>query len=241
MKFCEKCGKEIPEGAQFCSTCGTKTPGAASTQQPTPAPTPASQEGKKPSKFKSGCLGIIGLFIIIALIGSCMGGKSSTNKSTATNGSTKTEQAAPTYDYSCDVEGVGKVKGMTSSKVGVAIAKLQEMGSIDAPYSSKKAQGIFKVLYVVVSNNQKDAITVDANSYKLIDEQGREFSHSTEGDVALQMSHRETLFLKKINPGNTLGGYIAYDVPKDAKIRSLQFKGGMTGDKKELPFKVMMD
>ena len=233
MKFCEKCGKEIPEESQFCPACGTKASGSSSAPQPAP-------EKKKSSKFKMGCLGVIGLFVIVLLIGSCMGGKSSTNKSAAT-ATTKTEQAAPTYDYSCDVEGVGKVKGMTSSKVGVAIAKLQEMGSIDAPYSSKKAQGIFKVLYVVVSNNQKDAITVDANSYKLIDEQGREFSHSTEGDVALQMSHRETLFLKKINPGNTLGGYIAYDVPKDAKIRSLQFKGGMTGDKKELPYKVVME
>ena len=129
----------------------------------------------------------------------------------------------------------------TASDVGVAIARIQTMNTIDGSFINKKAQGVFKVILVVVKNGQKDAITLDANSFKLIDEQNREFSHSVEGDTALQMSNRETLFLKSINPGIIATGYISYDVPPDAKIKSLQFKGGMSGKKGELPFQVITE
>jgi hypothetical protein len=65
---------------------------------------------------------------------------------------------------------------------------------------------------MVVTNHQSDAITMDTNAFKLIE----------------------------INPGNTAGGYVVFDVPKNANIVKMQFRGGMTEDDGEVPFKIIM-
>ena len=238
MSFCSNCGTKNPDGAKFCEKCGKEFSSANGgdvniiTNEVAPPP-------KKRSFIKKLIFGVIGIFVILALIGSCMGEPKS--KGTSGGQGAKQAEKAPEYNYTCDVEGIGKVKGVMSSDVGVAIAKIQEMPTIDAGYTNARAQGVFKVIYIVASNQQKDAVTLDANSYKLIDSAGREYTHSVEGDTQLEMSNRETLFLKKINPGITTGGYISYDVPKNADIVKLQFRGGFAGKKAEVPFKVMLE
>lgn len=244
MSFCSKCGKEIPEGNGFCGSCGTPTGTIGTPILPTPPQPP-----KKKSSWRKWLFGIVGVLFLFGLIGSCAGGSDNKKAASSAASPPKQQQAAPAakppkaqeFNYTVDVGGVGKIKGLAASNVGVAIAKIQTMDTIDGSFSSKRAQGVFKVLYVVVSNEQKDAVTIDANSYKLIDDQGREFSHSIEGDTALQMSDRETLFLKKVNPGITTGGWIAFDVPKNANIKSMQFRGGMSGKKGELPFRIIKE
>ena len=65
--------------------------------------------------FKTGCLGAIALFIGLGVIGACMGpsgaDKSSVTSTTSSTSSSteKVEKKAP--EYTCDVEGMGKVKG----------------------------------------------------------------------------------------------------------------------------------
>lgn len=229
MAFCSNCGTNNPDGAKFCEKCGKEIS----------AVNEAAPPKKKGSIIKKLIFGIVGIFVILALIGSCMGDPKS--KDTSGGQGAKQAEKAPEYNYTCDVEGIGKVKGVMSSNVGVAIAEIQEMPTIDAGYTNARAQGVFKVIYIVASNFQKDAVTLDANSYKLIDSAGREYTHSVEGDTQLEMSNRKTLFFKEINPGITTGGYISYDVPKNADIVKLQFRGGFSGKKAEVPFKVMLE
>jgi len=247
--FCKKCGYQIPDDSEFCSKCGAKQDNVQSELlvgvEKSNSDLKDQINVKGEQEKKTGCmvrtLQIIGGIIVIALVGSCIfGGSGDKGSKTGTNGQ-KQENKSVVYNYTCDVSGVGKVKGLTRSNVGVAIAKINKMQTIDGSYSSTQAQGIFNVIYVVVTNHQKDAVTIDANSFKLIDDKGREFSYSVEGDTALEMSNRKTLFLKKINPGITIAGYVAYDVPKDANITDLTFRGGFSGDKGQLPFKVMLE
>ncbi|WP_176772696.1 DUF4352 domain-containing protein [Sporomusa acidovorans] len=214
---------------------------AQSNQTNIPTVPQVNSPEKKVSK-KQGCFGCLGIIIILIVVGSFLGsnGNKSTNTAAPSTSSQKQEQPKePEYKYTCDVQGIGKVKGAIVSDVGVAIAEIKSADSIDSQFTSTKAQGVFKILYVVASNHQKDAVTMDSASMKLIDDKGREYSHSTHGDTALQMKGRETFFLEQINPGNTAGGHIAFDVPKDANIVKMQFRGGMSGKKGELPFKIM--
>mgnify|MGYP001338972179 CR=1 FL=1 len=147
----------------------------------------------------------------------------------------------PVYDYSCNVEGIGKVKGLWASNVGTAIAEIKSYKTLETSFSVTRAQGIFKMVYIVVSNNQKDAVTLDSTAYKLIDDQGREYSHSTEAQTTLQMRGQETFFLKKVNPGLTAGGWVVFDIPEKANVVGMKFSGGFTGEKAEVPFKVMLE
>ncbi|MCC2491639.1 DUF4352 domain-containing protein, partial [Bacillus cereus] len=74
-----------------------------------------------------------------------------------------------------------------SSKVKIAVGSVESTDSVGGQYLSEKAQGVFKIVEVSITNNQKDAITVDANSFKLVDNQDREFKYSTQAQTAFDV------------------------------------------------------
>lgn len=193
-------------------------------------------------KLGIGCLGVIGLFVILGILGSIFGGGSSSHKDNSNNSKSTKQEVQAEPEYTCDIEGVGKVVGKISSNVGIAIYKVEERDVLgDNPYLQKKPQGKFVVVSIVVSNEQKDAVTVDASSFKLIDKDGREYSYSTEGQTAIQMGNGDAKgFLTKLNPGITTNFEIPYDVPKKLELSniSLKARGGMTGKEISLPLVV---
>lgn len=125
-----------------------------------------------------------------------------------------------------------------SSDVTIVVNGMETKDVIgDNLFSTAEAQGVFKVIEITLTNGQKDAITIDSNSYTLIDDQKREFSYSSDAQMALMSSvegKKEPFFLTKLNPGLSITGYIAFDVPADAKGFILEARGGMTGKKIQL-------
>lgn len=128
-----------------------------------------------------------------------------------------------------------------SSDVKISIIEVKSSKQVgDNQFSTTKASGVFKVIKVTIENNQKDAITIDGNSFKLIDDQGREFNYSSEAQLALISSVNEkyeSFFLEQLNPGLSKTGYLVFDVPKDAKGFTMEARGGMMGD----PIKLKVD
>ncbi|MBK5491348.1 DUF4352 domain-containing protein [Bacillus sp. TH17] len=125
-----------------------------------------------------------------------------------------------------------------SSKVKIAVGSVESIDSVGGEYLKEKAQGVFKVVEISITNNQKDAITVDANSFKLMDNQDREFTYSTQAQTAYDIGNggKSDFFLKQLNPGLSQTGKIIFDVPADAQGLVLKARGGMTG--KEIKLKV---
>lgn len=125
-----------------------------------------------------------------------------------------------------------------SSKVKITVGSVESVDSVGGDYLNEKAQGVFKVVEISITNNQKDAITVDANSFKLMDNQDREFKYSTQAQTAYDIgnSGKSDFFLKQLNPGLTQTGKIIFDVPADAQGLVLKARGGMMG--KEIKLKV---
>ncbi|PGN51858.1 hypothetical protein CN962_00250 [Bacillus cereus] len=125
-----------------------------------------------------------------------------------------------------------------SSKVKITVGSVESVDSVGGEYLNEKAQGIFKVVEISITNNQKDAITVDANSFKLMDNQDREFKYSTQAQTAYDIGNggKSDFFLKQLNPGLTQTGKIIFDVPTDAQGLVLKARGGMMG--KEIKLKV---
>ena len=76
MKKCEECGQEYSDKAEKCPHCGA----------------PNSTVPKKKSKFKIGCLSVVGILIACCVIGSCMssGGKDQSASSGTTTSSSST-------------------------------------------------------------------------------------------------------------------------------------------------------
>ncbi|PGX07753.1 DUF4352 domain-containing protein [Bacillus sp. AFS033286] len=187
--------------------------------------------------FKFGCLGFIGL-IILGIIGSALGSGDDEKEKSSTE--PKQETSAPATKEEPKKQEAKKElsKEGESSKVKIAVGSVESVDSVGGEYLKEKAQGVFKVIEVTVTNNQKDAITVDANSFKLVDNKDREFTYSTQAQTAFDVGNggKSDFFLKQLNPGLSQTGKIIFDVPADAQGLVLKARGGMTG--KEIKLKV---
>lgn len=81
--FCNTCGSLNPDDASFCNKCGSavsKTPGTPEATPSQPVPTALVQQPtasqavppaakKAPSCFLMGCLGIVGLVVVLIILG----------------------------------------------------------------------------------------------------------------------------------------------------------------------------
>jgi hypothetical protein len=97
-------------------------------------------------------------------------------------------------------------------------------------FYQKKADGIFLVINVTFINNDKEERMLDNSLFKLTDASGNEFSSSTEGETALEMINKETLFLKECNPHISKTGLLIFEVPQES-VYELHLSGGFwTGE-----------
>ncbi|WP_242227211.1 DUF4352 domain-containing protein [Bacillus cereus group sp. BfR-BA-01315] len=194
--------------------------------------------------FKFGCLGVIALVVIIFIAAIIDGSndpkeKASTEpKQEAKKDTEKKEPEVKKEEPKKEEPKKELSKEGESSKVKIAVGSVETLESVGNEITNEKAQGIFKVVEISITNNQKDAITVDANSFKLVDNQDREFKYSTQAQTTYDIANGGKLdfFLKQLNPGLTQTGKVIYDVPKDAQGLVLKARGGMMG--KEIKLKV---
>ncbi|MCU5508297.1 DUF4352 domain-containing protein [Bacillus cereus] len=76
-----------------------------------------------------------------------------------------------------------------SSKVKIAVGSVETLESVGSEHINEKAQGVFKVVELTLTNNQKDAITLSSNSFKLVDNQDREFSPNSTAQIKLNVAN----------------------------------------------------
>jgi hypothetical protein len=214
LKPCKTCGKEVAKSAKKCPHCGQKL---------------------KMGFFMKAFIGIAAL-IVIVIIANLGGGDDNAKPTSTTPKSGESKQTAKSDTKKAEKpltnEGV-------SSDVAIKVGAVEDKQEVGNEFMKKKASGAYKIVEVSLTNNQKDAITVDANSFKLVDDQGREFTYSSDAQIAFDIGENEgntDFFLKSLNPGLTLTGKIVFEVPADAKGFVLHARGGMTG--KEIKLKV---
>lgn len=189
-----------------------------------------SEKVKKPL-WKRWWVWVVAVLIIGGIANAGSGDKQTT--STDTTQKQSADKAKDQKPAELSKEGV-------SSDVKIVVEGFESKAEVgDNQFTRKKAQGVFKIVRVTLTNNQKDAITIDSNGFKLVDDQGREFSYSSEAQLALESSvnqKQESFFLKKLNPGLSATGHVVFDVPQDAKGFVLKARGGFTG--KEIKLKI---
>ncbi|HTJ11403.1 MAG TPA: DUF4352 domain-containing protein [Dinghuibacter sp.] len=100
---------------------------------------------------------------------------------------------------------------------------LKEVGG---ELDQKKADGVFLVINVTFRNNDKEEHTLDNSLFKLTDDKGTEFESSSDGESALEMAGKETLFAKECNPNITKSGLLIFEVPHEGTY-NLHLSGGL--------------
>lgn len=166
--------------------------------------------------------------------------KSSSSQSSAVNSSSKSKESSNEYNYTCDLQKNGKVKGKSVKKVGMAIAQIEDFKSV----GEVRPHGIFKAVQIVATNRNKEAVLLDDNSMALVDQNGRKFAASIDANVEYEVSDKKkikTFDTLQLNPDQTDGGVIFFDVPKDANIVSFQYDDSLGDLEITLPFKVVKE
>ncbi|TKI86810.1 DUF4352 domain-containing protein [Bacillus mycoides] len=192
---------------------------------------------KKPF-YKKWWFWVIVVIIVAAAAGGNSGDKKEEAKTTSTEPKQETQAPAAKEEPKKEEPKKELSKEGESSKVKIAVGSVETLESVGSEHINEKAQGIFKIVELTLTNNQKDAITLSSNSFKLVDNQDREFSPNSAAQIKLNVANggNSKFLLEKLNPGLSQTGKVVFDVPKDAQGLVLKARGGMTG--KEITLKL---
>lgn len=178
-----------------------------------------NQQKQKPGLGKKLLIGI-GILVILGWLGSKLGGDDASSAAARTGESSSAGNESGTaeeYKKVGDQIEVGNFSYIVNS---VRFAK-----TVGSDFAKRTADGIYVIINVTFKNNDNEEHTLDNSFFKLTDEKGTEFSSSSEGETALDMSDQETLFLKQCNPHITKSGFLIFEVP-EKKVYDLHLSGG---------------
>ena len=155
--------------------------------------------------------------------GSGAGDAVKTSQTAKDKGATKEKAAA-------DEKSPGIGDAVRDGKFEFTVTKVEKgVKKVGDEYLNAKAQGQFVLVHMTVKNIGKEAQTFYDGNQQLKDTQGRVFDADSEAGIYLDDSNA---FLNDVNPGNAVKGIVVFDVPKDAKLASLElhdsaFSGGV--------------
>lgn len=139
------------------------------------------------------------------------------------------EPAAEEPDPAADLPGIGEPvrDGMFEFTVTQVETGVTEVGD---EFLNEQAQGQYVLVHITVTNIGDRAQSLFGDNQTLVDTEGRE--HSADSTAALYLDSADTFF-SEINPGNSVGGVVVFDIPADAvpaaiELHDSMFSGGVT-------------
>ncbi|MCC3379878.1 DUF4352 domain-containing protein [Paenibacillus farraposensis] len=175
--------------------------------------------------------------IIVVLVIGALGSKNNDPTKTAKTDSKTTESKAVSTTASVDKkEEPKKEEAPKMAKIGEAVQvgnlavqanKASSKTTIGQnEFMQKKTADKYLVINLSIKNLDKEARTLDASMFKLIDAAGLEYEPMADADLYVNDSGN-MLFLAKINPGLTKTANVVFEVPKDGKGFKLQADSGI--------------
>ncbi|WP_432920669.1 DUF4352 domain-containing protein [Microbispora sp. CA-135349] len=202
-------------------------------QQPHPQP-PAQhyQPTVIVQKKGNGCLKAVlvgaAVLMILIVVGVVLGGRGGDSEVSLTEGSAKTTHAAKPRKTQV-APGVGEV--VKDGRFAFKVTKVEKgLSQVGEGFTVHKAQGQYVLVHLTVKNIGDEAQMFTDSAQKLIDTKGRTFDADSGAAVWLQDSNA---FLENINPGNSVKGFLLFDVPKGLTLKAVElhdslFSGGVT-------------
>ena len=198
-------------------------------QQPPYYPPQQQPPRKKRHWVRNIFLGFAGLIVLIVIISVAVNGGS---KGTPTaSGGGASANAAPAPPQAAKIG-----TPVRDGKFQFTITSISHAKSVGdtADGLGDTAQGEYTILHVTVTNIGSQPQTLDDSSQYIYDASGRKYDVSTSADIDLNSaSGSDSVFFNDINPGNTVHGELAFDMPKGVKavkaeLHDSAFSGGVT-------------
>lgn len=221
-KKCPKCGEEILASAKRCKYCQADI-----------------RNWFMRHKIITGIL----MLILIGIIGSLGSGDKKETKQSEKKADVqevvKTEdtEGEKPQEEKAEEEKIYKIKEpVPVGNFIVAVLAIDESKTLSDGLIQREADGIYRMVGIMFTNKDKEAHSVDSTMFKLVDDKGRKFVSSSEGNTIMSMSSngKQDLFLKQVNPSVTASGVAVFDIPKDAQGLKLEVSGGIFSSEKKL-------
>jgi Domain of unknown function (DUF4352)/zinc-ribbon domain len=242
-RYCGNCGHELRPEDQFCPSCGrpvheaatVPTPEADVPDLPPPpqqagATTPPQQQAAAPTQGRSrgrtvvlGCLGIIGILILLGIIGAALGGGGDETAGGGGGNDAAQDQDQGQQQGQQEQQSENKPKPQPEYKVGqTATVGNVEWTVTDAYLTNQLRSGFgtqksgrFVVVDFTFTNNRDEEVTLDPQLHMVLkDSQGREFG--PDPDAWEFVPQNLNIFIEPVNPGVSKDGRVVYQVGADA-------------------------
>src|SRR6266566_6743282 len=203
-------------------------PYAQQPYRPYPEPyRPPRQPKKKRHWVRNILLGVAGFIVLIVVISLAVGGGS---KGTPSSSSGAPANAAPAAQQAARIGTPVRDGKFQFTITSVSHAKT---AGDTADGLGDTAQGEYTILHVTVTNISSQPQTLDDSGQYVYDASGRKYDASSNADIDLNGAGSSGVFLNDINPGNTVKGQIAFDMPAGhkavkAELHDSLFSGGVT-------------
>ena len=190
---------------------------------------PQQPPKKKRHWVRNSFLGLAGFIVLIVIISVAANGGS--NGTPAASGGAAPVNAAPVAPQGAKIG-----TPVRDGKFQFTITSVSHARSVGdtADGLGDTAQGKYTILHVTVTNIGSQPQTLDDSSQYVYDASGRKYDVSTSADVDLNSaSGSDSVFFNDINPGNTVHGELAFDMPAGqkavkAELHDSAFSGGVT-------------
>jgi Domain of unknown function (DUF4352) len=196
-----------------------------------PPPGPPPKKKHRVRNVLLGLIGVVVLLIIISAITSSSGGSKPSAAPSSASGSSPKAASPATAPKAA---GIGTAVRDGKFQFTVTSVSQAKSAGDTTDGLGDTAQGEYTILHVTVTNIGSEAQTLDDSSQYVYDASGRKYDASTEADIDLNSSDgADSVFLNNINPGNTVKGELAFDMPTGTKavkaeLHDSAFSGGVT-------------
>ena len=219
-----------PPGSPYGQPTGRQPAGwgpgpAAGTQQP-----PKKSRGRT---FAIGCLGLVGLLVLLGIVAALAGGGDDGGTQTAGDQPSATRARNTTKTTAApapEVAGIGDP--VRDGKFEFTVTKAPDCSrtEIGDQFTREQAQGKFCIIAVKVKNIGREAQALSASDQYVYDGQGNRYSSS---DSLWVLVSSDSPVYEDINPGNTRTARMVFDIPKSVKPAKIElhdspFSGGVT-------------
>jgi hypothetical protein len=185
-----------------------------------------------PTKSKKTLYIVLGIVVaLLALCGGCGAMVMSGANEVATSVDEALASPSPTSAEPAAEVGVGKAARDGNFQFTVTRVRCGQASIGTNPYLTKKAQGQFCTVTMTVKNIKAEPQTLSDSDQKAF-VGGASYDADTEAGMYVNGNESSVLF-NTINPGNAVTGKIVFDIPKGAKLTTLElhdsaFSGGVT-------------
>jgi hypothetical protein len=187
---------------------------------------------KKKPIYKRVWFIVLAVIVVIAIAKSASGGGGSTAASSSpAAASTPSTPSAAKAPAAAPKAAAGIGTAVRDGKFEFTVKNVDcSKSEIGTGGFTQKAQGVYCIVSVHVSNIGNEAQMFDASSQKAFDAQKREFS--ADSSAAMYLGDSGKSFLEQLNPGSAVDGQLVYDVPAGTKLTQIElhdsaFSGGV--------------